>query len=790
MQNRLLGIHMIVQNEEHHLARCLDSFKPMGSECFITDTGSTDRTPEIARSYGATVLHARWEDDFAHARNISLPLSSTEWILCLDADEYVIQGLEELLDYLPKVHKSVSRLRITIENRIGEGTGESVIFQPVRLFRAHQGYRYEGRIHEQLVRGGTRNCGEQEADDQDINDSFTREEDGIAEYEPLAPLCLVHDGYLPSTIALGHKPLRNLKLLQLELADRPGQPFHLYNVGVTYCQLGNIEQAAEAFTESFLHTPLQAPYRSTLVRDYAKVLLAMGRYDEAHGLLAVERQRYAGYADLHLIYGEILEQQGLEERAYKSYARATDCREGFNGADLKDNNKAEIRGVHQQAIEQTDKPGSDELCEGKSSEDVYREPARMERYYVTDIGCDSYKAYTAMGRLAQKRGFLQESAHLYSLALGSEITYAPAWTGLADVLQQSGETDESITETLLARWKEYSKKERSKEEDSDPSVITSEDDLTHVVHALASSGAYGQALNLLDGDDRNTPIKHEDYLYWMLCANRVSEALQYVQNQWSEEDIAGINFQPEQRLDLALTYWTNELSVSESFVAAAEPQEREGWRLLNGLLDTGKRVHAEDDRDVKTVHQALQAVTELSENILIRAVQTGQLAFARKLYKKMAAINPDHDENDVHSRWLAAVLYRQGYTMAAAELLIQSMSQGDLDAESLFYLGEAVYAKGHYDQALILFQQALEKDSEQRQARAGAAVCYMWLALGVIRQERTRSPADKVLMAQQTILEQQLRTAEGIPWRTVFRARERRNQLGDQAHFIMHDREG
>ncbi|WDQ33411.1 glycosyltransferase [Paenibacillus marchantiae] len=790
MQNRLLGIHMIVQNEEHHLARCLDSFKPMGSECFITDTGSTDRTPEIARHYGATVLHARWEDDFAHARNISLPLASTEWILCLDADEYVIQGLEELLDYLPKVHKSVSRLRITIENRIGEGTGESVIFQPVRLFRAHQGYRYAGRIHEQLVRGGAKDDGKHEEGALEINDSFTREEDGIAEYEPLAPLCLVHDGYLPSTIALGHKPLRNLKLLQLELADRPGQPFHLYNVGVTYCQLGNIEQAAEAFTESFLHTPLQAPYRSTLVRDYAKVLLAMGRYDEAHGLLAVERQRYAGYADLHLIYGEILEQQGLEERAYKSYARATDCREGFNGADLKDNNKAEIRGVHQQAIEQTDKRGSDELREGNSSDDVHRESDRLERHYVTDVGCDSYKAYTAMGRLAQKRGFLQESAHLYSLALGSEITYAPAWTGLADVLQQSGETDESITETLLARWKEYSKKERSKEGDSDPSVITYEDDLAHVVYALASSGAYGQALNLLHGDARNTRIKNEEYLYWMLCDNRVSDALRYVQNQWSEELSEARNLHPEQRSDLAVTFWTNELSVPESLVAAAEPQEREGWRLLNDLLDTGKRVHVEDGRDGKTVHQTLQAETELSKNILTRAVQMGQLAFVRKLYEKMAAISPEHDENDVHSQWLAAVLYRQGYTMAAADLLIQCMSQGDLDAESLFYLGEAVYAKGHYDQALILFQQALEKDSEQRQARAGAAVCYMRLALGVIRQERTRSPADKVLMAQQTVLDQQLRTVEGIPWRTVFHAKERRNQFADQAHFIMHDREG
>lgn len=790
MQNRLLGIHMIVQNEERYLPRCLDSVKSMGSECFITDTGSTDRTPEIARQYGATVLHTRWEDDFAHARNISLPLANTEWILCIDADEYVIQGLEELLKVLPKVHKSVSRLRITIENRIGEGAGERVIFQPVRLFRAHQGYRYAGRIHEQLVRGNTRDGGDKEGDDPVINGSFTCEEDWLAEHEPLAPLRLIHDGYLPSSIAQGHKPMRNLKLLQRELADHPGQPFHLYNVGVTNCQLGHFEQAAEAFSESLLHTPLQAPYRSTLVRDYAKLLLAMGRYDETHGLLAVERQRYTGYADLHLLYGEVLEQQGLEERAYNSYARAANCREGIRGTDFKDDSKVEIRGIHQKTMEQKDDPESDEIRASKSLEDVHREPIGMERHYVTDyvtdVGCDSYKAYTAMGRLAQKRGFLQESAHLYSLALGREITHTPAWTGLADVLQQSGETDESIAETLLARWKEH-----STTKSTGRGGVTREDGLMYVVHALASCGAYGQALNVLHGDERNMRIRSGEYLYWLLCANRVSDALHYMRNQWSDELSEVKSLQPEQRMDVALTCWVNELSVSDSFMATAEPQEREGWRILNGLLDVRKQVHVVS-RDEETVHQALStAATELSKNILIRAVQTGQLTFARKLYEKIVAIKSLHGEADVvPKQWLAAVLYRQGYTMAAADLLIQCMSEGDLDAESLFYLGEALSAKGHYDQALILFQQALDRDSEQRESRAGAAICYMRLALGVIRQELNHSPADRVLMAQQVLLEQQLRTAEGIPWRTVFHARERRNQLANQAHFIMHDRKG
>ena len=69
------------------LARCLDSARDIVDEIIIVDTGSTDRTVEIAESYGARVFNHPWEGSFSKARNYSLKYATCDWILILDADE-------------------------------------------------------------------------------------------------------------------------------------------------------------------------------------------------------------------------------------------------------------------------------------------------------------------------------------------------------------------------------------------------------------------------------------------------------------------------------------------------------------------------------------------------------------------------------------------------------------------------------------------------------------------------------------------------------------------------------
>jgi glycosyltransferase involved in cell wall biosynthesis len=82
-----ISLCMIVRNEERKLARALDSARDWVGEIVVVDTGSTDRTVEIAESYGARVIHFPWCDDFSAARNASLDAATNEWALVLDADE-------------------------------------------------------------------------------------------------------------------------------------------------------------------------------------------------------------------------------------------------------------------------------------------------------------------------------------------------------------------------------------------------------------------------------------------------------------------------------------------------------------------------------------------------------------------------------------------------------------------------------------------------------------------------------------------------------------------------------
>jgi glycosyltransferase involved in cell wall biosynthesis len=78
---------MIVRDEENHLADCLHSVADLVCEIIVVDTGSRDRTKQIARSLGAQVYEFAWVDDFAAARNESLRHAKGAWIFWLDADE-------------------------------------------------------------------------------------------------------------------------------------------------------------------------------------------------------------------------------------------------------------------------------------------------------------------------------------------------------------------------------------------------------------------------------------------------------------------------------------------------------------------------------------------------------------------------------------------------------------------------------------------------------------------------------------------------------------------------------
>ncbi|OUM96299.1 MAG: glycosyl transferase [Thermobacillus sp. ZCTH02-B1] len=150
-----ISLCMIVRDEEEVLGRCLDSVAPHVDEIVIVDTGSTDRTKEIARKYGAKVHDFEWTDDFAAARNFAFSKATMDYILWLDADDFLLpedgRRLGELKRTLDPVYNAVSMPYILGRDESGKPTFS---LRRHRLVKRSCGFRWIGAVHEYLeVRG-------------------------------------------------------------------------------------------------------------------------------------------------------------------------------------------------------------------------------------------------------------------------------------------------------------------------------------------------------------------------------------------------------------------------------------------------------------------------------------------------------------------------------------------------------------------------------------------------------------------------------------------------------------
>lgn len=82
-----ISLCMIVKDEEALLPRCLESIQGLVEEVIVVDTGSSDRTVELAQQAGAQVYHFPWVGDFSQARNFSFSKATQQYCLWMDADD-------------------------------------------------------------------------------------------------------------------------------------------------------------------------------------------------------------------------------------------------------------------------------------------------------------------------------------------------------------------------------------------------------------------------------------------------------------------------------------------------------------------------------------------------------------------------------------------------------------------------------------------------------------------------------------------------------------------------------
>ena len=171
-----VSLSMIVKDEEKYLAKCLTSVKSVFDEMIVVDTGSTDKTKEIAKAFGAKVYDLDWNNDFSEARNFSLEKASGDWIFVMDADEVIspldydtLRKITSRATSRPLAYSFQTRNYILTPNTFGwtANDGRYLIEEAangwfpgikVRLFHNNKGIRFEYPVHEMvepsLKRGG------------------------------------------------------------------------------------------------------------------------------------------------------------------------------------------------------------------------------------------------------------------------------------------------------------------------------------------------------------------------------------------------------------------------------------------------------------------------------------------------------------------------------------------------------------------------------------------------------------------------------------------------------------
>ncbi|MGN6368862.1 MAG: glycosyltransferase [Phycisphaerae bacterium] len=215
-----LTVMMIARDEAGVIGRAVDSVKGVAEEILVADTGSTDQTREVARAHGATVLDFAWKDDFSAARNFVLERARGEWVMGMDADEELLAGSVERLRTAMRDEGMFAYL-VTLQNLADAARpGVWTEMSSLRLARRVEGVRFVGRIHEhpsvpldQLARERGQRIGH-------------------------SGVILRHTGFVHALKIA--KLQRAVKLLKMELAERPGQLYYLIECGRTRIQLGDM----------------------------------------------------------------------------------------------------------------------------------------------------------------------------------------------------------------------------------------------------------------------------------------------------------------------------------------------------------------------------------------------------------------------------------------------------------------------------------------------------------------------------------------------------------------------
>lgn len=289
----LLSAAMIVKNEERFLAPCLASIRDFVDQIVVVDTGSTDRSKDIAVQFGAFVKERPWDGDFSSARNEALSFARGDWILYIDADETVRPGnfaqvrselaLSGMAGYYVRLHPRPGFTPYRI----------------LRIFRNQPDIRFSGVIHENMWPSILRRYSESDVGTLD--------------------LALDHAGYEGDQSS---KHARNLPLLRKALRENPAAVFPWCHLAEIYTALGRPRFAERAWRQALAIVRAKSKPGQEDYLPYAGLIPVISERGEDAGSLVWEAiGRFPCNAHAWWLKGRVLMQSGKFEGAIDAFAR-------------------------------------------------------------------------------------------------------------------------------------------------------------------------------------------------------------------------------------------------------------------------------------------------------------------------------------------------------------------------------------------------------------------------------------------------------------------------------------
>ncbi len=297
-----LSLAMIVKDEEEMLPQCLAAVKDAVDEMIIVDTGSKDRTVEIAESFGAKVLHHEWTGDFAAARNVSFDAATGDWVIYLDADEVLVtEDVERLRELTGKTWREAFYLVET--NFTGDlADGEALTHNALRVFRNRDEYRFDGRLHEQIA-------------------------NKLPAYNPerleATSVRIEHYGYLASVRDAKAKSVRNIELLEQQVKEGQTGPFLHFNLGSEYAAAGDNPGALTHLAKSWELLEEEGiegyGFVPSLVGRLVRAYRVNNRFDEARKQADRGLEIFPGFTDLVFEKGHSFAAEGRLDEAAEQF---------------------------------------------------------------------------------------------------------------------------------------------------------------------------------------------------------------------------------------------------------------------------------------------------------------------------------------------------------------------------------------------------------------------------------------------------------------------------------------